>query len=217
VSESDSFISEVTEEVRRDRLFKTFKKYIWVLVLIVIAIVGGTIYNEVNKSSKEKQARAIGDQMQTAIAASDTEALKAVANEDTPAAVLARFQLSSVLAEAGDIEGAVAALTNITGDTDLSKVYTDLAWLKMIMLNGMNMAVEERENILEVLVLETGSYRLLGIEQRALQSIRDGNIDAALEDLARILADETLSQGLRNRAQQLTISLGGTLETTSNG
>ncbi len=217
MSESDSFISEVTEEVRRDRLFKTFKKYVWVLVLIVIAIVGGTVYNEVSKNNKEKQARVIGDQMQAAIAASDTGALKAIASEDTPAAVLANFQLSSVLAEADDIEGAVAALMNITGDTDLSRAYTDLAWLKIIMLNGANMATEEREDILDALVQETGAYRLLGIEQRALQHIRDGNTDAALDDLARILADETLSQGLRNRAQQLTISLGGTLETASNG
>lgn len=217
MSESDSFISEVTEEVRRDRLFKTFKKYIWVLVLIVIGIVGGTVYNEVSKSNKAKQARAIGDQMQAAIATSDTDALAAIANEDTPAAVLAQFQLSSVLAEAGDIDGAVAALTVITDSSSLSDVYTDLAWLKIIMLNGANMPLDERDNIFAGLVQETDPYRLLAIEQRVLQHIRDGNTDAALDDLARILADETLSQGLRIRAQQLTISLGGTLETASNG
>lgn len=217
MSESDSFMSEVTEEVRRDRLFKTFKKYAWVLALVVIAIVGGTAYNEWNKNNQEKQARIIGDQMQAAIAAGDTNALVAIANEDTPAAVLANFQLSMVLAEAGDIEAAVAALTNITDSSSLSDVYTDLAWLKIIMLNGANMTLDERDNIFNGLVQETDPYRLLAIEQRALQHIRDGNTDAALDDLARILADETLSQGLRNRAQQLTISLGGTLETTSNG
>ncbi len=217
MSESDSFISEVTEEVRRDRLFKTFKKYVWVLVLIVIGIVGGTVYNEVSKSNKAKQAQAIGDQMQAAITTSDTDALQAIANQNAPASVLAQFQLSSVLAEAGDMDGAIAALSNITGNTDLSRIYTDLAWLKIIMLNGENMAAEERENILDTLVQETSAYRLLAIEQRALQHIRDGNTEAALDDLARILADETLSQGLRNRAQQLTISLGGTLETASNG
>jgi len=217
VSESDSFISEVTEEVRRDRLFKTFKKYLWVLVLVVVAIVGGTVYNEVSKSSKEKQARATGDMLQAAALANDPDALQAIASQDTSASVVARFQLSSSLAAAGNIEGAVGALEEITADRDLSAAYTELAWLKIIMLNGANMDAAERNDIINSLVQETSAYRLLGIEQRALQSIRDGNTDAALDDLARILADESLSQGLRNRAQQLTISLGGTLETTSNG
>ena len=42
VSESDSFIDEVTEEVRRDKLFAVFRKYAWIGVLAVAAIVGGT-------------------------------------------------------------------------------------------------------------------------------------------------------------------------------
>ena len=46
LSESESFIEEVSDEVRRDKLFKLFKKYGWVLALVVIAIVGGTAYNE---------------------------------------------------------------------------------------------------------------------------------------------------------------------------
>jgi len=40
VSDTDSFIEEVSEEVRRDRLFKIFKKYAWVAVLVVVLLVG---------------------------------------------------------------------------------------------------------------------------------------------------------------------------------
>ena len=49
VSDTDSFIEEVSEEVRRDRLFKIFKKYAWVAVLVVVLLVGGAAFNEYNK------------------------------------------------------------------------------------------------------------------------------------------------------------------------
>ncbi len=217
MSESDSFITEVTEEVRRDKLFTTFKKYAWVLALVVLAIVGGTAYNEWNKGAMAKKAQLTGDVMRAAVDAGDAGTLAELAAEDIPASVLANFQHSTVLALADDIDGAVAALTNITDSSSLSDIYTDLAWLKIIILNGENMSADERDNIIDSISQETDPYRLLGIEQRALQHIRDGNTDAALADLARILADETLSQGLSGRAQQLTISLGGELAITGNG
>ena len=53
VSDTDSFIEEVSEEVRRDRLFKIFKKYAWVAVLIVVLLVGGAAFNEYNKLSNQ--------------------------------------------------------------------------------------------------------------------------------------------------------------------
>ena len=40
MSNPDSFIDEVTEEVRRDKLFALFRKWGWVGVLLVVVIVG---------------------------------------------------------------------------------------------------------------------------------------------------------------------------------
>ncbi len=217
MSESDSFITEVTEEVRRDKLFKTFKKYSWVLGLIVAAIVGGTAYNEWNKNSLTKQAQLTGDVMRAALDAGNADAFVGLAQDGLSSAVIARFQLATVLTEAGDIQGAVVALRQITNQDGLSAIYTDLAWLKILMLSAADLDPSERDSVIATLTLETAPYRLLAVEQRALQSIRDGDIDAALDDLGRILADETVLQGLRNRAQQLTISLGGEIATSTNG
>jgi len=41
LSNPDSFIDEVTEEVRRDRLFRLFRKYGWIGVVIILGLVGG--------------------------------------------------------------------------------------------------------------------------------------------------------------------------------
>ena len=42
VSDTDSFIDEVSEEIRREKLFKTFRKYGWIGVALVVIVVGGT-------------------------------------------------------------------------------------------------------------------------------------------------------------------------------
>ena len=43
MSNPDSFIDEVTEEVRRDRLFAIFRKYGWIGAVLVALIVGGVV------------------------------------------------------------------------------------------------------------------------------------------------------------------------------
>jgi len=214
VSESESFIDEVSEELRRDRLFKAFKKYGWLFALLVIAIVGGTAYNEWRKSSEATTARLHGDLMLAATATGDAAALAPLASDDAPLAVLARFERANLLLDEGDMAGALAALRAITADLTAPAVYTDLAWLKIIMLDGVNMPESERNSAYDRLMAEGAPYRLLAQEQRAMQYVRDGDIDAAKAELAAILVDPNITPGLRSRAQQLIVALGGD---TANG
>ena len=46
MSNNESFIDEVTEEVRRDRLFAMFRKYGWIGVVLVLGVVGGAAYTD---------------------------------------------------------------------------------------------------------------------------------------------------------------------------
>ena len=61
MSNPDSFIDEVTEEVRRDRLFAMFRKYGWIGILAVVVVVGGAAWNEWQKARAEARAEAFGD------------------------------------------------------------------------------------------------------------------------------------------------------------
>ena len=61
MSNTDSFIEEVTEEVRRDRLFGLFRKYGWIGGVVVLGIVGGAAWNEWSKARNEARAQAFGD------------------------------------------------------------------------------------------------------------------------------------------------------------
>ena len=51
MSETDSFIDEVTEEVRRDKLFALFRKYGWIGIAAVLLIVGGAAWVDAEDSS----------------------------------------------------------------------------------------------------------------------------------------------------------------------
>ena len=50
MSDSDSFIDEVTEEVRRDRLFGYFRRYGWIAAVVIVVVVGGAAWNEYQKA-----------------------------------------------------------------------------------------------------------------------------------------------------------------------
>ena len=63
MSDTDSFIEEVSEEVRRDRLFGLFRKYAWVAILLVILIVGGAAFNEYRKITDQRNAAKLGDKL----------------------------------------------------------------------------------------------------------------------------------------------------------
>ncbi|NOR63504.1 MAG: hypothetical protein GQ535_13545 [Rhodobacteraceae bacterium] len=218
MSESESFIDEVSDEVRRDKLFKQFKKYGWVLGLVVLGIVGGTAYNEWNKAKQETAAQLSGDLMMAAQAAGDAEALNTLTTNGAPLSVLALLEQANLLLAAGDPNGALEALRAITADLAAPVIYTDLAWLKIVMLDGANMPENERNNAYDRLTADGAPYRLLALEQRAMQYVRDGDIEAATAELAAILVDPGITPGLRSRAQQLMVALGGdTGADTANG
>ena len=67
MSDTDSFIDEVTEEVRRDRLFLLLRRWGWVGVLAVVLIVGGAAFNEVRKARIAGQAQDLGDAILAAL------------------------------------------------------------------------------------------------------------------------------------------------------
>jgi hypothetical protein len=71
MANTDSFIDEVNEEVRRDRLFAFFRKWAWLAILIVVIAVGGAAYLEYRRAQTEAAAQAFGDSLIAALEAED--------------------------------------------------------------------------------------------------------------------------------------------------
>jgi len=209
LSESDSFMHEVSEEVRRDKLFAFFKKYAWIFALVVIGIVGGAAYNEYSKTQTRTAAQAAGEALLDANEAATSAAFAPLAEGDAPATVIAKMNQAAALVAEGQVGPAAAVLDSIAADGNVPALYRDLALLKLVMINGANMGEGEVFEALDKLIAPNAPFRLLAMEQRAIVQLRNGDIAATLADLAEILKDDNATQSLRNRAQELTIALGG--------
>ena len=209
MSETDSFIDEVTEEVRRDRLFALFRRYGWIAGLVVVAIVGGAAWNEWRKASERAAAEAFGDAVLAAIAAPDRAgALAGIATEGDRAAIR-DLLLASVASEADDRAAALAALEAVAADPDLPAVYRDLARLKWVILSGPDLPAADRDAALDSLAAPGAPYRALALEQQALAQVSAGRTERAIEILQALRQDAAASAGLQRRAAQLIVALGG--------
>jgi len=215
VHDSDSFISEVSEEVRRDRFYATLRRYRWLLAAVVLLIVGGAAGNAWWKAHREARAEAAGDALRAAYAETDpaTRAgmLGDLAAAGPGAGVVARLAQAGSLAEAGDTEQAAAILEDVAGDGNASQLYRALASLQRVMLLGAAMPSSERQATLELLSAPDAPFRPLALEQRALMHLDAGDKDKAIADLNAVLAEPGATEALRGRAQQLLIAAGGSL------
>ena len=217
--DSDSFISEVSEEVRRDRLFGALRRYRWVLAGAVLLIVGGAAGNEWWKARTEAAAEKTGDALRAAYAETDAKtragALADFAAASPNGAVVARLAQAGSLADAGDTDGAAAVLEAVAGDGSIGPLYRSLASLQRVMLLGSAMDASERQATLELLAAPGAPFRPLALEQRALMHLDAGNAEAAIADLETVMSEPGATAALRARAQQLLIAAGGSAPTAS--
>ena len=217
MANQDSFIDEVNEEVRRDRLYGLLRRYGWIAILLVVLIVGGAAWNEFRKANQRAAAESLGDAVIAALEEEQPAARLAALAEIDPgddpdtAAFLALMRSGATL-DADDRDAAVASLTELAGRGDISPVYRDLAILKSVMIAGSGIAPEDRITQLQGLSLPGAPFRLPALEQIALAEVERGETDAALALFSEILGDSASSDGLRRRAAQMIVALGGSLD-----
>lgn len=215
MSNTDNFIDEVTEEVRRERLFKAVKRYGWIGVLAVLAIVGGSIWNEWQKSEARSTAQAFGDQI---LAAMDLEdpAARVTALGEIPAkgdqeALLRLLTSGEALAglEGPAREKTLADLAALANNATLSPTWRDLAQLRRLTIPGAVTEPGERAQLLGELALNGRPYSLLAQEMLALDKLGSGDREGALADFRAISNNMAAPSALRARAGQMIVVLGG--------
>lgn len=215
MSETDSFLDEVAEEVRRDKLYGYARKYGWIAVLAVVLLVGGAAYVEWSKARSEAEAQARGDAVIAALnidAAPDrAAALAEVAAGARPAKAVIELRRAAVLTEAGDTDAALAVLDQIAASSETEEIYRELAKLKAVILRGPDMDQGQRMAALDALANPGAPFRTVALEQRAVALLDAGDKDAALEQLQGLLQEPGVSEAMRNRTEQLIIALGGDL------
>jgi hypothetical protein len=219
MSDTDSFIDEVTEEVRRDRLFGLLRRYGWIAALVVVLIVGGAAWNEYRKAQTRTEAERLGDQILAALSAGEPASRRAgleTINSDSAGAQAVVNLLSAAEAQqSGEIDTAVEKLNAVAVNGELPEIYRQIAAFKALVLQAETMDPEARRRQLEALAVPGAPLSLLAQEQLALQDVAEGRHDAAIDRYQAILQDAGVSSDLQQRALQVIVALGGTPELTN--
>lgn len=210
MSGSDGFIEEVTQEVRRDRLNLLVRRYGWIAVVLVVAIVGVAAVFEWRGARQQAAARNLGDAMLQAVEAGSAEsrraALEGVA-ADGDAAALRDLLIAGELAEA-DPAAAAELLGAVAERADVDAIWRDLATLKLVMLPGGPLLPERKLELLAPLGQPGAPFRLSALEQTAHMQIALGRTDAAMATLTDLAGDVAASPQRRRRAEELLLALG---------
>lgn len=216
MSNPDSFIDEVTEEVRRDRLYAMFRKYGWIGGLLVLGIVGGAAYVEWEKSKAVARAEGFGEAMLDALdvgGSAERRAAMAAVPADGAQAALKALMLASD--PAGDLPQskteALAALEALIADASQPEIYRDMATLRRVMVAGAHLPLADRRAALEGISAPGRAFRVMAAEQLAYLLIEEGNGEGAIAALSALMQDQEATQGVRARAAQMITALGGSL------
>jgi hypothetical protein len=216
VSDTDSFIEEVTEEVRRDRLFALMRRYGWIAVVAVLLLVGGTAYREYTRAAETAKAQAFGDAILAALendaAADRVSAFDQIEAPTAEGAAVLDMMIAAEEALEGNGTAAAERLNAAATDGDLPEIYRQIASFKALTRPESPLGADERRVAFEAMAVPGAPLRLLAEEQLALLDIEAGDTEAALTRLNALLSDSELTAGLRRRASQLIVALGGEIE-----
>lgn len=217
MASEDSFIDEVTEEVRREKLFRYIRRYGWIAVAAVVLLVGGAAFNEYRKAQIRSAAEARGDAVLAALEETNESAravaISAIEAEGDAKAILEMLAAAQAREDETAKGAALDRLAAIAGNDDVSPVYRDLAELKLVLLQGEALTPDERIARLARLSVPGAPYRPLALEATALAHVDKGETENALAILTDLLSDAQITPGLRRRASQLIVALGGELGT----
>jgi hypothetical protein len=209
MSDTDSFIDEVTEEVRRDRLFGYFRRYGWIPAVIIFALVGGTAYNEWSKAQVAQVAQARGDALLDALELEDeakqAAALSAIAREEGDTLV------AKLLAAGVEADQAADLLRSVAADATQPQYIRDLARLKMASTDGV-LTLDEAAAILAELSEPGGVYRNVATELLVAVHLQRGETQAALELLQAHIKDAEAGSEQIQRMAELIVALGASPE-----
>ena len=205
MSETDSFIAEVTEDVRRDRLFGLFRRFGWIPAALIVIIVSGTAYNEWSKSKADKLAQVRGDALLAAMDTVDEVARASALNEI--ASQGSENIVAQMLAAGGKDENSINFLNAVIINTDQPEYIRDLAKLKLTMIPGAQ-TKEQKLKTLDILSQPGGIYRNAAVEILVAFELELGNLNKAIEFLKSHIQDAEASRAQVQRMAELLVALG---------
>ena len=213
MSEGDSIIRQIDEEVRRERLAALLSRFkYWILGSVgsvLLLVVGGKAYVD----AKQARYDAFGRQLLLALEKKDEGVLSEALAELEPLLVgstkayeaLAKFQRASILSRQGKNSKARELYEELerVASTQNLRDLASLMWLYAALDVEETALIAER---LDKLLQLGGTWRDSAREIEAFLAVRNGDPERAAQ-LFAALADEANASGVRRRASEMLILL----------
>ena len=204
MSFNDSFIKEVSEEVRRDNFFKYIKKYAWICILLVLMIVSAVSFNEWNKNNKKINNQSNGDELSLVL-----DMFIQDKNYNDYFSYIEQKKSGSILAALNpvflndkvEIDKKLLHLKNFSSDENIPLVLRDLALFYQYHLE--NNSYNEKFKILVELSGPDRPFKLLAVEEKINLFLEKGSYEEALKEIDAIQPELSNSFSLNNRLNNL--------------
>jgi hypothetical protein len=213
---TQTFVREVDENLRRDRLRDFAKKYAgWLIVAVVLflAASGGWIYWQDYRTKQSEQAVDQLAQIYTSISKGDVQTAPArldALSKDRSKAVRASalFGRAAVAVQQNDVKLAVAKYREIAADTSLPVPFRDLALIRQTALEFDSLKPEQVIARLAPLAKPGNPWFGSAGEMTAMALIKQGKRAEAGRLFATIARDNQVPEQLRARSIQIASTLG---------
>jgi hypothetical protein len=207
----DSFIREVNEELRSDKLRFIWRRFGRVIIALAVLVVLGTAAYSGYRYWAGNQASDTGDKFIAALALADQNktddalaALTAIEKDGHGSyPLLAQMRAASLQAQKGDKAGAIAAFTAIGKDSSAPPVIQDAARIRAGFLLVETGTYEQVSAAVEEMAVPSNSFRGSAREVLGLAAYKAGNFAKAREWYQAIADDAQSPRNIANRAQMM--------------
>lgn len=213
---SETFLREVDENLRRDRLRDFFKAYrIWLIagVVLFLAASGGLIwwkqYREARAGAQVEQLAAIYRDIGAGKLTKAPQQLDALANDSSKAVrATALFTRAALAVQQNDLPLATKIYRNLATDSSLPRPYRDAALIRQTAIEFDQLKPDEVIARLEPLAKPGEPWFGSAGEMTALALIKQGKKQDAGRLYAAIAKDKSVPETLRGRSVQIAGTLG---------
>ena len=202
-------IDEINEEIKQERMKALFAKYGKVVLGFAAAVVGIVVaiqgYGIYQGSVRAKAATAYFN----ALGESEIGNALADASGDLSGGyqMLAKFVTAAELVSQSNQSEAYDIYAELAGEASLSEVYRHFAAMQAVINAPEDIATDELAALVGPIADKPGPTQGLALELMADLALRDGDINAAKENLTKISELQDIPNGLRQRAATLALVL----------
>ena len=193
--ESESFIKEVSEEVKRDRLFKALNKFKWPLFALIVLLVGAVGGYEYYKYDKKTKAQKNGEFLISAIEGLKENGQTVTEKIDNKfTAVLIKLNEAKYFEEKGDMKSASAAYNYIISKYGENKFFNHYSKFQLYLMDpAKSLSDVKKIKILDELSAPDGPLKLLALEQKLYVYVKTDDLENIKLQINLILSDQAIT------------------------